>query len=76
MIVMLIGFADKRMEMSLLETGQQLITLFTTSFLTMKVTLWRCIESSSLNHILCPSSVDVSPNPIHLISASPMMSQR
>ncbi|KAH3820659.1 hypothetical protein DPMN_122407 [Dreissena polymorpha] len=64
------------MEMILLKTGVQLMTLLTTSFLTMKATPWRCIESSPLNNILCPSSVDVSPNPGNLNSASPMISQR
>ncbi|KAH3778033.1 hypothetical protein DPMN_179486 [Dreissena polymorpha] len=62
--------------MSLLETVVQMITLWTTSVRTMKATPWRCIKSSPLNHILCPSSVDVFPNPSHLISASPMISQR
>ncbi|KAH3777319.1 hypothetical protein DPMN_178759 [Dreissena polymorpha] len=64
------------MKMSLLESGMQLITLLTTLYLTMEATPWRCFESSPLNRILCPSSVDVSHKPTHLTSASLMMSQR
>ncbi|KAH3816794.1 hypothetical protein DPMN_118317 [Dreissena polymorpha] len=57
------------MERSLLETGVQLMALLTISFLTMKAIPWRCIESSQRNHILYPSSVDVSPKHRHLISS-------
>ncbi|KAH3720113.1 hypothetical protein DPMN_063006 [Dreissena polymorpha] len=62
--------------MSLLETGLELMTLLTTSFLTIKANPWRCIESSPLNHILSPSSVGAPPKPTHLNLASLMISQR
>ena len=65
-----------RMEMSLLDTGVQLMTHPETSFLTMNATPFRCCFSSPENHILCPSSVVVSPKPVHLTSHSPMISHR
>ena len=43
---MLCGFAEIRMEVSLLEMGVQLMILPTTSFLTMNATPYRCFESS------------------------------
>ncbi|KAH3728435.1 hypothetical protein DPMN_054391 [Dreissena polymorpha] len=61
------------MGMSPLEIGEQLVTLLNTSLRTMKAA--RGDVSSPLNHILDPSYVDVFPNPCHLISASPMVSQ-
>ncbi|KAH3876574.1 hypothetical protein DPMN_000420 [Dreissena polymorpha] len=63
------------MEMSLLEAESQPMTLLTPSFLTMKATPLRCLESTPLNHIMNTSSVDVSPKHSHLFSASPMISQ-
>ncbi|KAH3796741.1 hypothetical protein DPMN_150311 [Dreissena polymorpha] len=64
------------MEINLLKTEVQLMTLLITSFLTMKATPWRCIHSSLMNHVLYPSSDDVSLKPSHLPSACPMISQR
>ncbi|KAH3700841.1 hypothetical protein DPMN_075822 [Dreissena polymorpha] len=56
------------MEISLLGTGVQLMTMLTNSFLTMKETLRLCLQSSPLKHILCP--LDVSQKPSDLASAS------
>ncbi|KAH3838183.1 hypothetical protein DPMN_111591 [Dreissena polymorpha] len=64
------------MDLSLLKTRVHLLTLITNSLLTMKATQWRCIESSPLDHFLCPSYVDDSANPSNITSASPKMSQR
>ncbi|KAH3872993.1 hypothetical protein DPMN_036217 [Dreissena polymorpha] len=62
-MVMLWGLDEIRIEMRLLEIGMQLMTLLTTFFLTMKETPWRCFEFSPQNHLLWPSSFDVSPKP-------------
>ena len=66
---MLCGFAEIRMEMSLLEREVQLMTLSATSSHTGVLTSLQC-------QILCPSSVVVSPSPVHLTSASPRMFHR
>ena len=71
---MLCGLPEIQMEMSLLEMGVQLMILPTTSFLTMNVTPYRCFKSSPQYQILCPLSVVVSSNCIHLTSARPRMS--
>ena len=70
MTVMLHGLAMIQMEMSLLEMGVQLMILPTTSFRPMSATHW-CFESFTQYQILCTLSVVVSPNPVHLTSASP-----
>ena len=70
---MLGGLADIPMEMNLLVMGLQLMILPTTSFCTMNATPYRCFESSPQYQILCPSSVVVSPNPVHLTFARPTM---
>ena len=50
------------------------ILMETSAFHTMTATQCWCLESSLLYHILCPSSVVLSPNPVHLTLASPRMS--
>ena len=56
--------------------GVHLMTLPTTSFRTMNATPFCCFKSSPACHVLCPASVVVSPNPVHLTSARPRMFHR
>ncbi|KAH3774173.1 hypothetical protein DPMN_175547 [Dreissena polymorpha] len=51
-LMMVMMFAEMRMEMSPLETRVQLMTPFTTFFTLMKVTPWRCLEYSPLKRII------------------------
>ena len=75
MTVTLCGLAKIRMAMSLLEIGVQLMILATASFHTMNAFQYWSLKSS-LQERSCvpPSSVVVSPNPVHLTSARPRMS--
>ena len=59
------------MELSLLEIGVQLMTAFAIFLFTRNATSCWCLDSSPLCHGLCPSSVVVSPESVHLTSASP-----
>ena len=71
---MLKGTALKRIVMSLLETGQHPMTVFTMSLWTRNPTPCSCLSSFSLKKTSCPSSVVVSPKFFHLIWQSPRMS--
>ena len=71
---MFIGFAAILVDIILLFTGIQLIMQCVISILTIKATPCWCFSLSPLYHILWPSSVDVSPSPVHLVSARPTMS--
>ena len=51
--VMLRGLAEIHMEMSLLEMGEQLMILPTTSFRTTNATQYWCLESSPQYQVLC-----------------------
>ena len=64
------------MEISLLEIGAQLMTAFAIFLFTRNATTFLCLGSSPLYHSLCPSSVVVSPKPVHLTSASPRISHQ
>ena len=64
------------MEISLLEIGVQLITAVDIFFFTTNTTPFWCLDSSPLYPSLCPSRVVVSPEPVHLTSASPRISHR
>lgn len=65
-----------RMEINLQEMGLQKITAMTTSLGTKKTTLFSCVGSSALNHVLWPLSGVVSPNPGHLTSVSLQLSHQ
>ena len=68
---MLIGLAAILIDIIVLFTGAQPITQSVISCLTIKATPCWCFSLSPLYHILWPSSVDVSPSPVHLVSARP-----
>ena len=70
---MLKGATLRRTVMSLLETGRHPMTLFTTSLWTGNPTPCSCLFSFPLKKTLCPSSVVVSPNFLHIILQSPRM---
>ena len=70
---MLIGFAAILIDIILLFIGVQPIMQSVISFFTIKATPCWCFSISQLYYILWPSSVDVSPSPVHLVSARPTM---
>ena len=71
---MLIGFAAILIEIILLFIGVLPIMQSVISFLTINATPFWCLSISHMYYILWPSSVDVSPSPVHLVSARPTMS--
>jgi hypothetical protein len=75
MMVMFFGVTDMHMQMILLVSDVQLMMHSTISLRRMNATPCLCRNSSPLCHILCPSSVNASPKPVHRTSDRPTMSR-